>query len=193
TSLAAGDSFGELSILYKMPMHAEFSAKEDCTMYVIDRQHFTACFNRRGKRFDEFLSLLEEVQILSPLLASERFELACNAIGLVEFQPGERVLHQGLMRSAKLWYVIHSGTGVVSLDQEKNGKKENEFLTNLSRAAHFGERSLLRAALSNAEQQHASRSMIGDKSTFQKKWMVCYSAVKVEMRRLPSISMRGQM
>jgi len=144
TSLAAGDSFGELSILYKMPMHAEFSAKEDCTMYVIDRQHFTACFNRRGKRFDEFLSLLEEVQILSPLLASERFELACNAIGLVEFQPGERVLHQGLMRSAKLWYVIHAGTGVVSLDQEKNGKKENEFLTNLSRAAHFGERSLLR-------------------------------------------------
>ena len=53
--------------------------------------------------------------------------------------------------------------------------EENEFLTNLSRAAHFGERSLLRAALSNAEQQHASRSMIGDKSTFRTKWMVCYS------------------
>ena len=77
----------------------------------------------------------------------------------------------------------------VSLDQEKNGKKafcisedarggqsihdeENEFLTNLSRAAHFGERSLLRAALSNTE-QHASRSMIGDVSAFRKKCFVC--------------------
>ena len=103
----------------------------------------------------KFASCVLEVQILSPLLASERFELACNAIGreqtpkaaaraevtfagLVEFQPGERVLHQGLMRTAKLWsfcstgvtrsshfisagllvpsdvlrYVIHSGTGV---------------------------------------------------------------------------------
>ena len=72
---------------------------------------------------------LMQVQILSPLLASERFELACNAIGqalrtclahvdhqslvtlagLVEFQPGERVLHQGLMRSAKLWQFFCTG------------------------------------------------------------------------------------
>ncbi|CAJ1358469.1 unnamed protein product [Effrenium voratum] len=144
TTLTAGDSFGELSILYKMPMHATFSAQEDCSLYMIDRRHFSACFNRRGKRFKEFIELLEEVHILSPLLYSERFELACNAIGLVDFPPGERVLNQGLVRSAKLWYVIHSGAAVVSLDTEKDGKKENEFLTSLSRAAHFGERSLLR-------------------------------------------------
>lgn len=143
TTLTAGDSFGELSILYKMPMHATYSAKENCTLYCIDSRHFSACFNRRGKKFNEFLELLEEVHILSPLLYSERFELACNAIGLVEFQAGERVLHQGLVRSAKLWYIIHSGTAVVSLDTERDGKKENEFLTDLSRAAHFGERSLL--------------------------------------------------
>lgn len=143
TTLTVGDSFGELSILYKMPMHATYSAKENCSLYTIDSRHFSACFNRRGKRFNEFLELLEEVHILSPLLYSERFELACNAIGLVEFQAGERVLHQGLLRSAKLWYVIHSGTAVVSLDTEKEGQKENEFLTDLSRAAHFGERSLL--------------------------------------------------
>lgn len=144
TTLGAGDSFGELSILYKMPMHATYSAKENCSIYTIDYRHFSACFNRRGKRFHQFLELLEEVHILSPLLYSERFELACNAIGLVDFKPGDTVLHQGLVRSAKLWYVIHSGTAVVSLDTEKDGKKENEELTHLSRAAHFGERSLLR-------------------------------------------------
>lgn len=142
--LSRGDSFGELSLLYNMPLHATFRARDDCRIYVIERRHFSACFNRKGRRFNEYCKLLEEVHILSPLLSSEMWELACNATGLVDFQPGERVLHQGRVRTARRWYIVFSGTAVVSLDQETNGQQENVQLAILSRAGHFGERSLLR-------------------------------------------------
>jgi len=128
-----------------MPLHATFRAKEDVTVYVIARRHFSSCFNRKGRRFHDYCKLLEEVQVLTPLLSSERWELACNSSGLVEFQPGERVLHQGRVRTARQWYVIFSGSAVVSLDQNlQDGQQENVQLAHLSRAGHFGERSLLR-------------------------------------------------
>ncbi|CAJ1410368.1 unnamed protein product [Effrenium voratum] len=117
TTLTAGDSFGELSILERLT--GRLLALHDRPPALLSLLQ-----SERGKRFKEFIELLEEVHILSPLLYSERFELACNAIGLVDFPPGERVLNQGLVRSAKLWYVIHSGAAVVSLDTEKDGKKE---------------------------------------------------------------------
>ena len=132
TTLQQGDSFGELSILYKMPMHATFTAKEfhasasaelaccrktaSCTPLIVvtflhastgegrSSMSFWSCWRRRERaRGKSFHFSRREVHILSPLLYSERFELACNAIGHVKFKPGDRVLHQGVVRSAKLW------------------------------------------------------------------------------------------
>jgi len=140
-----GDSFGELSILYNMHLHATFQAREECVLYAIHRKHFAAIFNRKGKRFHDYCKLLEGVSLLSPLVGSERWELACNAIGLVDFQPDERCLHQGIVRSTRRWYVIFSGSAVVKLDtKEPDGNETTEVLAHLGRSAHFGERSLLK-------------------------------------------------
>eukprot|EP00933_Yihiella_yeosuensis_P018767 TRINITY_DN1530_c0_g2_i1.p1 TRINITY_DN1530_c0_g2~~TRINITY_DN1530_c0_g2_i1.p1 ORF type:complete len:987 (-),score=162.85 TRINITY_DN1530_c0_g2_i1:208-3168(-) len=147
--LQEGDSFGELSVLYNMRREATFRAQEDSVIYAVGRQQFVSCFSRRGRRFKEYCQLLEEVHALSPLVSSEVFELACNANSLVEFQPGERVIAQGKIRTRmpRQFYVIFAGSGRMTLDiYSEDGKKciETETLAEVQRPAHFGERCFLR-------------------------------------------------
>lgn len=143
--LGVGESFGELSLLYNTRREATFQAHEDAVVYVVGRQHFRACFSRRGHRFNEYCKLLEDVHALSPLVSSERWELACSVTGLVEFKPGERVLTQGKVQ-ARQWYVIFSGSCVMSLNKAEadGGAVVPKRLAEIRRAGCFGERSLLR-------------------------------------------------
>lgn len=190
TALRSGDSFGELSVLYNLDHHATVVARDECVLYAVAQRHFAALFNRRGRRFEEYCKLLDEVNLLASLLAAERWELACNARGLVEFKPGERVLNQGHVRKERRFYIIASGSAVVSINVEESPKEPakataprerasvrrpsrvnqfigtgsgstedmkreisysseksisgQEILCALSRAGHFGERSVLR-------------------------------------------------
>lgn len=142
--LGSGDSFGELSLIYNTFREATFKAVKDSEVYVISRRHFKAHFNRKGHHFKEYCSLLDEVPVLWPLLQAERWELACNALGLFTFRPGERIITQGVQRKAALWYIIVSGSCVVSAKQISLGKETVHRLSELRRPGHFGERSLLR-------------------------------------------------
>jgi len=144
-TLGPGESFGELSLLYNARREATFRARERSVIYVVGQRSFKAMINRRGPRFKEYVQCLDEVQALAPLLNSERFELACNARGLVHFSPHERVLHQGKVREARQWYVVFSGSGVMTQDESaEDGTVQTHVLGNLRRSHHFGERSLLR-------------------------------------------------
>ncbi|CAE7678433.1 Prkg2, partial [Symbiodinium sp. CCMP2456] len=139
------DSFGELSLIYNTFREATFKAVEDSEVYVISRKHFKAHFNRRGPRFKDYCALLDEVPALWPLLRAERWELACNALGLFSFRPGERIIHQGLQRKSALWYIVFSGSCVVSASHTgPDGQETTEVISTLRRPGHFGERSLLR-------------------------------------------------
>jgi len=139
------DSFGELSLIYNTFREATFKAVEDSEVYVISRKHFKAHFNRRGPRFKDYCALLDEVPALWPLLRAERWELACNALGLFTFRPGERIIHQGLQRKSALWYIVFSGSCVVSASHTgPDGQETTEVISTLRRPGHFGERSLLR-------------------------------------------------
>ncbi|CAL1150933.1 unnamed protein product [Cladocopium goreaui] len=143
--LGSGDSFGELSLIYNTFREATFRAMEDSEVYVISRRHFKAHFNRKGHHFKDYCTLLDEVPVLWPLLQAERWELACNALGLFTFRPGERIITQGIQRKAALWYIIFSGSCVVSVEQKgADGKDTVQQLSQLRRPGHFGERSLLR-------------------------------------------------
>jgi len=148
-TLGEGESFGELSLLYNTRREATFTALEDSVIYVVGRKSFRECFSRRGHRFEEYLELLEDVRVLTSLLSSERWELACNALGFVEFRPGERVLTQGKRREARQWYVIASGSCYMLKDQSSDGGAvTTTTLAELRRTEHFGERSLLRGDMS---------------------------------------------
>eukprot|EP00418_Pyrodinium_bahamense_P016280 CAMPEP_0179115418 /NCGR_PEP_ID=MMETSP0796-20121207/54088_1 /TAXON_ID=73915 /ORGANISM="Pyrodinium bahamense, Strain pbaha01" /LENGTH=973 /DNA_ID=CAMNT_0020813665 /DNA_START=21 /DNA_END=2939 /DNA_ORIENTATION=+ len=140
-----GESFGELSLMYNVQHEGTFVASEDSVVYAIKRRHFTAWFRGKRQRFVEYSKFLGEVYALSQLLSSERWELACNATGLVEFRPGERVLHQGKVRYACKWYIIYSGSCTMTQTHYlADGQSRTTKLAELFRAGHFGERSLLR-------------------------------------------------
>jgi len=142
-TLNSGDSFGELSLLYNTRREATFRALQDTVLYAVHRKHFTTLRRQKpdGARFNEILALLEEVRPFAPLLGTERNELACNAVGVVDFKPNERVLLQGKVRQARLWYIVMTGTATMSFEDE-NGR--TAVTTELTRADFFGERSLLR-------------------------------------------------
>lgn len=140
--LKEGDSFGELSLIYNVRTEATFKASEECVVYVVHGKAFKDMFSRclSTKRLEEYASLLDEVYILGSMMREERMELAQDACGFVEVKPHERVLIQGQERQEKLWYVVHRGYGFIYVNENVDTK------VRLDRAAHFGERSLLRGA-----------------------------------------------
>ncbi|CAE7524039.1 egl-4 [Symbiodinium pilosum] len=143
STLHAGDSFGELSLLYNIRREATFRAAEDTKLFVINRKIFKEISGRDSgrKKFKEYCDLLDEVDSLTPLLRSERMELAAFAQDMVAFDPNQRVLFQGKVRQKPMWYVIFKGTAVLSQSDGNESRK----IAELPRGNTFGERSLLRA------------------------------------------------
>eukprot|EP00931_Biecheleriopsis_adriatica_P075573 TRINITY_DN49402_c0_g1_i1.p1 TRINITY_DN49402_c0_g1~~TRINITY_DN49402_c0_g1_i1.p1 ORF type:complete len:907 (+),score=172.65 TRINITY_DN49402_c0_g1_i1:30-2723(+) len=147
--LEVGASFGELSLLYNTPHMGTLRAREDSVMYVIGRQALMSGLGR-SNRVKEFCELLDQVPVLDSLLSTERWELACRAVGVVDFKPGERILTQGKVRTALRWYIVASGDGVQIRDRQgSDGRLQRVQLAELKRGSHFGERSLLRGDLSS--------------------------------------------
>lgn len=145
-TMGPGESFGELSLIYNTFREATFKATVDSVVYAVGRRHFKAAFSRKGPRFKEYCALLDEVDALTPLLNAERWELACNAYGLFDYRPGQRILTQGKPRTAPLWYVIASGSCTLTREiKTADGQVRIEKVGEMERGGHFGERSLLRA------------------------------------------------
>eukprot|EP00929_Paragymnodinium_shiwhaense_P065012 TRINITY_DN32635_c0_g3_i2.p1 TRINITY_DN32635_c0_g3~~TRINITY_DN32635_c0_g3_i2.p1 ORF type:complete len:1033 (+),score=223.01 TRINITY_DN32635_c0_g3_i2:132-3230(+) len=108
-TLRSGESFGELSLLYNTRREATFQASTDAMLYVIQRRVFDTWSSRHGPHYKAVLELLNEVGCLEALVASQRAELACHAVGRIKFAPGERILTEGLKHESHLWYVIQKG------------------------------------------------------------------------------------
>jgi len=143
STLHAGDSFGELSLLYNIRREATFRAAEETKLFVINRKIFKEITGRDSgrRKFKEYCDLLDEVDSLTPLLRSERMELAAFAQDMISFDPNQRVLFQGKIRQKPMWYVIFKGTAVLSQSDGQESRK----IAELPRGNTFGERSLLRA------------------------------------------------
>eukprot|EP00930_Biecheleria_cincta_P087897 TRINITY_DN77137_c0_g1_i1.p1 TRINITY_DN77137_c0_g1~~TRINITY_DN77137_c0_g1_i1.p1 ORF type:complete len:922 (+),score=115.86 TRINITY_DN77137_c0_g1_i1:39-2804(+) len=143
--LGPGESFGELSLLYNTPHMGTLRATQDSVVYVISRQCFMTVLDRGHRRAEEYRTLLDEVPVLQPILSTERWELACKAIGIVHFKAGEQILTQNKVRQLLQWYIVASGSGVqIRNRQGPDGQMETITLAHLRRGSHFGERSLLR-------------------------------------------------
>jgi len=137
-TLHAGESFGELSLLYNTRREATYRAGSDGVLYVIDRRRFKQLTHRIGRR----QHFREVVDLLTALLRSEREELAANFTDWITFAPGQRILTQGKVRQSPLWYVIYSGSAVISENDPKASSGRRQ-LGVVCRAVHFGVQSLL--------------------------------------------------
>jgi len=141
----SGDVFGEISLLCNTRHIATFraAAETDVILYAINRSDFKECFARTvmKEQLEKWYALLNEVRVLCSLLESERQELARNATGENSFNPKHVVLQEGRQRRTPQWYIVMSGSALVS--------KGGSLLRTLRRGDYFGERSAWRNDRSN--------------------------------------------
>lgn len=134
-----GHSFGELALMYFCPREAAVKALIDSTVWVIDRGNFKDILMQVAEsKLEEFVGYLDNVPMLSALLANEKFELA-NALVELHYQQGEVVVQQGDKGST--FFIMYQGM----LNIHKDGVlvTQMEASTTRGQAHYFGEFALL--------------------------------------------------
>ena len=142
-SMGAGDSFGEISLMYSMPRTATITTKSACKLWALDRGTFRRILvgteSAKAKRWEGFLN---NVELLSGLTAREKSELA-DALEPVDFYDEEFIITQGDLGDT--FYIVESGECIVT-QQKKPGKanaKKAKEIARVSSGQYFGEKALL--------------------------------------------------
>jgi len=133
-TVAVGDVFGELALLYNCPRAANVVAKETCVCWQLDRETFNhivkdAAVKRRNK-YDAFL---KSVTLISSLEPYERSQIA-DALKTEVFKQGDTVVTQG--EPGDKFYIIEEG----ALFAVKDGTRVMDYKP----GDYFGELALLK-------------------------------------------------
>jgi len=132
--LKAGDSFGELALLYNAPRAATVTCKRSGSVWVLSRTTLKNCKQLQMEgRISEYSALLRKVAALTNLVSDDVMPNLCNALEERSFIKGEVVLQQGAI--ADCFNLIFEGCCVTIGDGIEEGK--------LGRGAYFGEKALL--------------------------------------------------
>jgi len=143
-TLIRGMCYGELSLLYNTRLVTTVRALEASEVYVMSRRGFKEAFTRESAYFEEHVKLLDDVNLLSPLVRSERWTIVRSASALLQFEAGEVVIREGApQKEHNYLYVVKSGSAIVKQEfTDADGQKGLREVSRLRRAGCFGERGL---------------------------------------------------
>lgn len=133
----AGDSFGELAIMYNAPRAASCIAKGDVRLWALDRVAFKVILMKTTiAQRDAYRGFLSSAKVLSEL---NEYEILTIADALVEenFEDNVVICKQGEVGDK--FYIVKEGTAVCT--QEFHG--ENRNVLELGSGSYFGEIALL--------------------------------------------------
>ena len=131
--LGPGGTFGELALMYNSPRAATVVACEDSVLWVLSRSLFRRALKAINKtKFEEFSTFLASVPVLSPLLSSERSQIA-EALEEIAFKDQEVIMKQGDV--GQDFWIVKKGEVIVL--------KNDEEVARLKKGDYFGERALL--------------------------------------------------
>lgn len=136
-TIEAGKSFGELALLYFAPRAATITALSDSTVFLIARQQFKEILETAQKNVAAtYIKYLDKVEILAPLKANEKKQLA-EALTDFAFSQGENIFEQG--EKGALFYILIEG----EVSVVKEGKEVAKLKATADNAQMFGEQALL--------------------------------------------------
>eukprot|EP00308_Calcidiscus_leptoporus_P008285 CAMPEP_0119357114 /NCGR_PEP_ID=MMETSP1334-20130426/5566_1 /TAXON_ID=127549 /ORGANISM="Calcidiscus leptoporus, Strain RCC1130" /LENGTH=889 /DNA_ID=CAMNT_0007371295 /DNA_START=176 /DNA_END=2845 /DNA_ORIENTATION=+ len=131
-SFGAGDSFGELALMYNCPRTASITARTDVVLWSLDRVSFRSIVleanTKKATMYDSFLS---NVQLLEPLTKNQRSRMV-DALEEVSYKSGERIIQEG--EAGTHFFILVEGEVLIT----KGGAE----LARRGRGDYFGELSL---------------------------------------------------
>ena len=134
----AGQSFGELALLYTSPRAATVIADEDCVLYRVDQKTFRYIMQSQTVQTENAKKeLLEGVTFLQDLDPSD-IEKLITALTPRKFIAGENIVRKG--EQGETFYVIQEGKVIVSDISIGKTAYEDQVL---GVGEYFGERALI--------------------------------------------------
>eukprot|EP00746_Dinoflagellata_sp_MGD_P162130 gnl/MRDRNA2_/MRDRNA2_89554_c0_seq1.p1 gnl/MRDRNA2_/MRDRNA2_89554_c0~~gnl/MRDRNA2_/MRDRNA2_89554_c0_seq1.p1 ORF type:complete len:405 (+),score=118.90 gnl/MRDRNA2_/MRDRNA2_89554_c0_seq1:85-1299(+) len=131
----AGDTFGELALLYNCPRSASVESREKCILWQLDRETFSHIVkdaaSKKRERYDAFL---KQVPLLSAMDAYERSQLA-DALMTESFEAGAKVVAED--DPGDKFFIIEEGEAYAE-------KKNIGTVMEYKPGDYFGELALLR-------------------------------------------------
>lgn len=148
----AGDSFGELALMYNAPRAATCRAKTKCKLWTLDRKSFKVIVVGASiiKR-EKYAGFLQKVPLLSSLNEAEIIHLA-DALVEEHYNDGDSVCVEGEI--GNYFYIVSKGEAVVVKKMSQQITVEGNFefdestgvvLARVQEGGYFGEVALLTA------------------------------------------------
>lgn len=138
-NIEAGQSFGELALLYGAPRNATVQAAEDSIVWTLGRARFREILRSGADaEIQELAELLLKVELFASLLHDERIAM-CEAMMHLHFQEGEDILTEN--EDGDSFFILIDGT--VRIFQK--GEAVQDLVANRQRGEcpHFGERAII--------------------------------------------------
>ena len=135
-----GESFGELALLYNAPRAATIRAKNDCVLWVLDRETFTNIVKDSAqKKREKYENFLKKVDILSTIDPYELMQI-CDAVKTETFTKNDFIIKEGEL--GDIFYILESGECIATKTLEP-GKAAQE-IKRYKVGEYFGERALIK-------------------------------------------------
>ncbi|KAH9555843.1 hypothetical protein CY35_08G137400 [Sphagnum magellanicum] len=133
---SAGDSFGELALLYDAPRAATVKASTDCIVWAMDRGTFRSILmtstNEKRQLYEEFL---ENVPLLQSLDKYERSAIA-DVLEAEYFDAGKVIIIEGT--PGDKFYFLEEG--------EAEARSKGQIVMRYNKGDYFGELALINDA-----------------------------------------------
>lgn len=111
-SLGAGDSFGELALMYNAPRAATITATAPSSLWAMDRVTFRSMlFEKANSKRETYKSFLSKVSLLAPLEPYEREKIA-DVLEEVAYADDEAIIKEG--DAGDNLYIVEEGACVAT-------------------------------------------------------------------------------
>ncbi|KAI5058232.1 hypothetical protein GOP47_0026402 [Adiantum capillus-veneris] len=129
----AGDSFGELALLYNAPRAATVKASSNCTLWAMDRMTFrTILLHTTSQKRQLYEKFLDDVPLFKTLDKYEKAAIA-DVLEAEYFEEGQEILVEG--HPGEKFYLLEEG--------EAEAKTGGNVVKKYKRGDYFGELALL--------------------------------------------------